>query len=41
MSWLMGFGTRVEAVEPPELRETMHAASMAVAERYGDVFAGV
>ena len=39
--WLMGFGTRVEAVEPPELREAMHAAAMAVAERYGDVFAGV
>jgi len=39
--WLMSFGTRVEAVEPPELREAMHRAAMEVADRYADVFSGV
>ncbi len=39
--WLMSYGPCVEVLEPQELREEMYAAAMAVAERYGDVFAGV
>ncbi len=39
--WLMSYGSCVEVLEPPELREAMHAAAMAVAGRYADVFAGV
>ena len=39
--WLLGYGTGVEAMEPPELRDSMREASRAVAERYAEDFAGV
>jgi predicted DNA-binding transcriptional regulator YafY len=39
--WLLGFGTEVEALEPPELRESLREAAMAVAARYAEDFAGV
>lgn len=35
-SWLLGYGTLVEAVEPQELRDSLHEAAMAVAARYAD-----
>lgn len=40
-SWLLSFGTRVEALEPPELREALRQAALAVAARYAEEFAGV
>ena len=40
-SWLLGFGTQVEALEPPELREALRQAALAVAARYAEEFAGV
>jgi predicted DNA-binding transcriptional regulator YafY len=40
-SWLLGYGTEVEAVEPPELREALREAAMAMAARYAEDFAGV
>ena len=39
--WLLGFGARVEAVEPPELREAVREAALAVAARYAEDFAAV
>jgi predicted DNA-binding transcriptional regulator YafY len=41
ISWLLGYGTQVEAMEPPELREGLREAAMAVAARYAEDFAGV
>ena len=32
--WLLGFGTRVEALEPPELRTRVREAALAVATRH-------
>lgn len=40
-AWLLGFGTEVEALEPPELRDSLREAAMAVAARYAEDFAGV
>ena len=37
--WLLGFGARVEAVEPPELREAVREAALAVAASYAEDFA--
>ncbi len=39
--WLMGFGMRVEAVAPEELRGAVRMAAQAVAARYAEDFAGV
>ena len=39
--WLLGFGTRVEALEPPELRDAVREAAMAVAARYAEDFSAV
>jgi predicted DNA-binding transcriptional regulator YafY len=36
--WLLGFGTRIEAIDPPELREQIRDAALAVAMRYADEF---
>ena len=41
ISWLLGYGTYVEAMEPPGLREGLREAAMAVAARYAEDFAGV
>ncbi|RYD45466.1 MAG: WYL domain-containing protein [Verrucomicrobiaceae bacterium] len=38
---LLRFGTRVEALEPLELRESLREAALAVAARYSEEFAGV
>jgi predicted DNA-binding transcriptional regulator YafY len=38
-SWLLSYGTQVEAMEPPELREGVREAAMAVAARYAEDFA--
>jgi len=35
--WLLGFGCRVEAVQPVELREKMGEVARAIAERYAGV----
>jgi len=37
--WLLGFGLKVEALEPPELRDSMREAAQAVAARYAEDFA--
>ncbi|GAA5131824.1 YafY family transcriptional regulator [Luteolibacter yonseiensis] len=39
--WLLGFGTRVEAVEPPELRDGIRDAALAVAARHAEEFSVV
>lgn len=39
--WLLGFGLRVEAVEPAELRNAMREAAVAVAARYAEDFTAV
>lgn len=36
--WLLGFGPKVEALEPPELRASLRAAAMAVTARYAEDF---
>ncbi len=41
VDWLLGFGVKVEAVAPDELRVKIRAAALAVAERHGEVFAAV
>jgi predicted DNA-binding transcriptional regulator YafY len=35
-SWLLGYGTLVEAIEPQELRDLLRDAAMAVAARYSE-----
>ncbi len=40
-SWLLSFGREVEALDPPELREALREAALAVAARYAEDFAGV
>ncbi|WP_035601483.1 YafY family protein [Haloferula sp. BvORR071] len=40
-SWLLSFGTEVKALDPPELREALREAAMAVAARYAEDLAGV
>jgi predicted DNA-binding transcriptional regulator YafY len=40
-SWLLSYGTDVEALDPPELRDALREAAMAVAARYAEDFAGV
>ncbi len=39
--WLLGFGVRAEAIEPPELREGVRKAALAVAARHSEDFAAV
>ncbi|MCW1922716.1 YafY family transcriptional regulator [Luteolibacter arcticus] len=39
--WLLGFGRRVEAVHPPELREQMGEIALAMVERYVEEGVGV
>ncbi|MEO5916360.1 MAG: YafY family protein [Luteolibacter sp.] len=39
--WLLGFGVRVEALEPPELREAVREAALAIAARHAGEFAAV
>lgn len=39
--WLLGFGTRVEAVNPPELREEVRDAARSVAALYAEEFSAV
>jgi predicted DNA-binding transcriptional regulator YafY len=39
--WLLGFGCRVEAVHPPELREQMGEVARAIAARYVEEAVGV
>ena len=39
--WLLGFGRRVEAVHPPELREQMGEVARSIAERYAEEAVGV
>lgn len=40
-SWLLGFGTSIEAVDPPELRDGIRNAALAVAARYAEEFSVV
>ena len=39
--WLLGFGARVEAVEPPELRAAVREAALAIAVSYAEDLAVV
>jgi predicted DNA-binding transcriptional regulator YafY len=39
--WLLGFGARVEAVEPPELCEAVREAALAIAASYAEDFTAV
>ncbi len=34
--WLLGFGTQVEALDPPELRSLVHEAALAIAARHAE-----
>lgn len=40
-NWLLGFGTKAEAVAPEELRVKVRTAALAVAERHGEIFSVV
>ncbi|MES2474490.1 MAG: YafY family protein [Verrucomicrobiota bacterium] len=39
--WLLGYGARVEALEPPELRSLVREAALAVVQRHAEEFASV
>lgn len=39
--WLLGFGTRVEALDPPELRTLIRESALAVAARHVEEFAAI
>jgi predicted DNA-binding transcriptional regulator YafY len=39
--WLLGFGTSVEAIDPPKLRDGMRDAALSVAARYAEEFSVV
>lgn len=39
--WLLGYGTQVEVLDPPELRDSLREAALAIAARYAEEFAVV